>query len=174
MALRQTSRAFTLSELMVAVVILVVVIVATSKMFGTASKVTGLGQAGAAVLQEAAAVERQLRSDFERLSREGFFVIRCVAVPNDVNLSGGGPLLNASLPADAIIRADQLLFFTHGAQTIQTLGGAAGVFAAGFYAFEYLGVSRSGYAAAILLGAVGLTAMALDAKAPRRARTGCA
>jgi prepilin-type N-terminal cleavage/methylation domain-containing protein len=127
MAPRRTSRAFTLSELMVAVVILVVVIVATSKMFGTASKVTGVGQAGAAVLQEAAAVERQLRSDFERLSREGFFVIRCVAVPNDVNVSGGGTLLNASLPPDAIIRADQLLFFTHGVQTIQTLGGAAGV-----------------------------------------------
>jgi hypothetical protein len=104
-----------------------VVIVATSKMFGTASRVTGVGQAGAAVLQEAAAIERQIRSDFERLSREGFVVIRCVAVPNDVNLAGGGPLLNASLPADAIIRADQLLFFTQGVQTIQTLGGAAGV-----------------------------------------------
>ena len=68
----------------------IVVIVATSKMFGTASRVTGVGQAGAAVLQEAAAVERQFRSDFERLSREGFFVIRCVAVPNDVNVSSGG------------------------------------------------------------------------------------
>ncbi|MHC4130048.1 MAG: hypothetical protein ACYSUR_18220, partial [Planctomycetota bacterium] len=55
------------------------------------------------------------------------FVIRCVAVPNDVNLASGGALLNASLPSDAIIRADQLLFFAHGVQTIQTLGGTAGV-----------------------------------------------
>ncbi|MHC4428061.1 MAG: prepilin-type N-terminal cleavage/methylation domain-containing protein, partial [Planctomycetota bacterium] len=124
---RRTSRAFTLSEILVAVVILVVVIVATSKMFGTASKVTGVGQAGAAVLQEAAAIERQIRSDFERLSREGFLAIRCVAVPNDVNLNSGGALLNPALPPSAIIRADQLLFFAHGVQTIQTLGGAAGV-----------------------------------------------
>ncbi|MHC4615110.1 MAG: PulJ/GspJ family protein, partial [Planctomycetota bacterium] len=126
-AKRLTRPAFTLAELMVAVLILIVVIVATSKMFGTASKVTGVGQAGAAVLQEAAAVERQIRADFERLSREGLFAIRCVAVPNDVNLSSGGALLNPALPPGAIIRADQLLFFAHGVQTIQTLGGAAGV-----------------------------------------------
>jgi hypothetical protein len=50
-----------------------------------------------------------------------------VAVPNDVNLASGGALLNASLPSDAIIRADQLLLFAHGVQTIQTLGGTAGV-----------------------------------------------
>jgi hypothetical protein len=111
---------------MVAVLVLIVVIVATSKMFGTASKVTGVGQAGAAVLQEAAAIERQIRSDFERLSREGFFVIRCLAVPNDVNVSSGGPLLDPALPATAFVRADQLLFFAHGAQTIETLGGGAG------------------------------------------------
>jgi spermidine synthase len=52
---------------------------------------------------------------------------------------------------------------------LNTLGAAAGVFLAGFYSFEYLGVSRSGYAAALLLGAVGLTALALDAKPSRRA-----
>ena len=50
---------------------------------------------------------------------------------------------------------------------LNTLGAAAGVFLAGFYSFEYLGVSRSGYAAALLLGAVGLTAVVLDARAAR-------
>jgi hypothetical protein len=126
MSVRRPTRAFTLTELMVAVVVLIVVIVGTSRIFGTASKVTGVGQAGAAVLQEAAAIERQIRADFERLSREGFFVIRCVAVPNDVNLPAGGGLLDPAQPADAYLRADQLLFFAHGAQTVQTLGGAAG------------------------------------------------
>ena len=52
---------FTLTELMVAVLILVVVIVATSRIFGTVSRVTGVGQAVASVLQEASAVEPQLR-----------------------------------------------------------------------------------------------------------------
>ena len=54
-------RAFTLTELLVAVTILIVVIVATAKIFGTVGRVAGLGEAGAAVLQEAAAIERQIR-----------------------------------------------------------------------------------------------------------------
>lgn len=122
-------RAFTLTELMVAVLILIVVIVGTSKIFGTASKVTGLGQAGADVLQAAAAIERQLRADIQRLSREGFFAIRCVGVRNDVNVSAipPGPLLNPALPPDHVIRADQLVFFTQGLQSIQTMVSGAGV-----------------------------------------------
>jgi hypothetical protein len=111
---------------MVAVVILIGVIVASSKIFGIASRVTGIGQAGAAVLQEAAAIERQLRADFERLSTEGFFGIRCVALRNDVNVQSGGGLLNPSLPPDAVIRADQLVFFTQGLHSIQTLRGGTG------------------------------------------------
>ncbi|MHC4415513.1 MAG: PulJ/GspJ family protein [Planctomycetota bacterium] len=115
---------FTLAELMVAVAILIVVIVATSKLFGTASKVTGLGQAGADVLQEAAAVERQIRADFQRLAPEGFFAVRCVAVRNNANAPG--PLLNPALPFDAFIRADQLVFFANGVQSIQTFRQGAG------------------------------------------------
>ncbi len=120
-----TRPAFTLTELMVAVLVLIVVIVATSKIFGTASKVTGLGQAGADVLQEAAAIERQIRADIERLSREGFFAIRCVAVPNNVNAPG--PLLNPALPPGHAIRADQLVFFTQGVQSIQTFRSGSGL-----------------------------------------------
>ncbi len=126
MSSRRTSTGFTLTELMVAVLILVVVIVATSKIFGTVSRVTGVGEAGAAILQEAAAIERQIRSDFERLSREGYLMIRCVAVPNDINLADGGPLLNPALPPGDVIRADQLIFFTQGVQSIQTLMAGAG------------------------------------------------
>jgi len=123
---RKARRGFTLTELMIAVLILVIVIVATSKIFGTVSRVTGIGEAGAAVLQEAAAIERQIRSDFERLSREGYFMIRCVAVPNNVNVAAGGPLLNPALRPGDVIRADQLIFFTQGVQSIQTLMAGAG------------------------------------------------
>ena len=80
---RAGRRGFTLTELMIAVAILIVVIVATAKLFGTVSKVTGLGQASSDILQEAAAIERQIRNDFARLAPEGFFAIRSVAVPND-------------------------------------------------------------------------------------------
>jgi prepilin-type N-terminal cleavage/methylation domain-containing protein len=112
-------RAFTLTELMVAVIVLLVVIVATSKIFGTASQVTRMGQATAALLQEAAAIEQQIRQDISRLTNEGFFVIHCVAVRNDVRGSSY-PLLDPNRPNDAIIRADQLLFFANGVQGIQT------------------------------------------------------
>ncbi len=116
-------RAFTLTELMVAVAVLVVVILAAAKIFGTASKVTGLGQATRDVMQETAAIERQIRSDFARLSHEGFFAIRCVAVPNDVN---GPLLLNPNRPDNAEIRADQLVFFTTGVEGTQVFADSAG------------------------------------------------
>ena len=88
---------------MIAVLVLVVVIVATSKIFGTVGKVTSLGQATADVLQETAAIERQIRSDFERLAPNGVFAIRCVSIRNDINVPLG-PLLNPALPDIAMIR----------------------------------------------------------------------
>lgn len=123
---RRARSGFTLAEMMVAVGILIVVIAATAKIFGTVSKVTGIGIAGADVLQEAAAIERQLRADFQRLTPEGYFAIRCVAVPNDIHLLTSGRLLNPSLRPDALIRADQLVFFTTGVQSIQTFRQGAG------------------------------------------------
>ncbi len=120
---RAGRRGFTLTELMIAVAILIVVIVATAKLFGTVSKVTGLGQASSDILQEAAAIERQIRNDFARLAPEGFFVIRSVAVRNDIN---GVVLLNPSLSDTAMIRADQLVFFANGVQSIQTFRQGAG------------------------------------------------
>ncbi len=108
--------AFTLVELMIAIVVMLVVIAAAAQIFGTVTKVAGLGEATADVLQEASAIERQLRNDIERLSKDGFFAIRCVEVPNDVN---GGQLLNPLLPDTAMIRADQLVFFTYGRESTQ-------------------------------------------------------
>jgi prepilin-type N-terminal cleavage/methylation domain-containing protein len=118
-------RGFTLTELMIAVAVLVVVLLGVSKIFSTSTKVTSLGEANADVLQEAAAIEQQLRSDINQLAHEGVFAIRCVAVPNDVR-GLNGPLLNPALPRDAIIRCDQLLFFKSGTETTQTqyVGGS--------------------------------------------------
>jgi hypothetical protein len=107
---------------MVAVAVLIVIIVATSKIFGIASRVAGLGEATADVMQETATIERQFREDFKRLSDDGFFLIRCVRVRNDINLNNGGPLLDPALPLDAYLRADQLFFFVDGAQHMATLG----------------------------------------------------
>ncbi|MHC5008614.1 MAG: prepilin-type N-terminal cleavage/methylation domain-containing protein, partial [Planctomycetota bacterium] len=115
---------FTLIEMVVAVAVLAVVIVAAGKIFQATGTVVGVGMATADILQETAAVERQIRGDFARLSREGFLAIRCVAVPNDVN--GPAGLLDPALEPDAVIRADQLVIFTHGAHSIQTLRVGSG------------------------------------------------
>lgn len=116
-------RGFTVTEILVATLILVVIIIATARIFGIAGQVTETGEATSDVMQEAAAIERQLREDFASLDSEGFFAIRCVAVRNDVN---GAALLNPNLPDNALIRADQLVFFRTGTQTVQSFRLSAG------------------------------------------------
>lgn len=126
-----TRRAFTLTELMVAVGVLIIVIIATSKIFGTASQITGMGQATASMMQEAAAIEKQLRDDIAKLTSEGFFAIRGVAVQNDVKRLGPSgiptaPLLDPNRSPKAIIRADQLVFFANGVESMQSFRLSAG------------------------------------------------
>jgi prepilin-type N-terminal cleavage/methylation domain-containing protein len=120
-------RAFTLVELLVAVVVLLAVIVATSKVFTTASKVTSMGEATADVVQQAGVIEEQLRRDFSAITQNGYIAIQCVAVRNDVNrvITGlaAAPLLNPELAANAVIRADTMVFFTTGTESTARWSG---------------------------------------------------
>jgi competence protein ComGC len=112
-------RAFTVVELLVAVVVLLAVIIATSKIFSTASKVSSTGEATADVLQQGSVLEEQMRRDLDRITRDGYMAIQCVAVRNDVNRVVAGanaPLLNPDLPANAVLRCDQVVFFTAGTE----------------------------------------------------------
>ncbi|MBL9149142.1 MAG: type II secretion system protein [Phycisphaerae bacterium] len=127
-------RGFTLTELLVAIGVLVVVIVATARIFGTVAKVTGAGEANANLLQSAQAIERQFRDDIYRISRDGYLVIESIAVANNVN-GAGAPLLNPQLPPNAILRADRLVFFVDGptsstqfagSQQLEIAAGASG------------------------------------------------
>ncbi len=114
-------RAFTLIEMLVAVLVLVAVIVATSKIFNTASKVASTGEATADILQQAGVIEEQLRRDLSNATQDGYIAIQCVAVRNDVNRMITGntsvPLLNPNLDQFAVIRADSIVFFTAGAES---------------------------------------------------------
>jgi hypothetical protein len=101
---------------MIATVILLIVIIATAKIFDTVTSVTGIGEATADVLQEASAIEQQIRQDLGRISDGGFVAINSHAVRNDVNLSTGGGLLDPALPDFASLRSDQLVFFVNGVQ----------------------------------------------------------
>ena len=126
MNLRSESRGgFTLVELMVAVGLLLVVIVAVSRIFSTASKVASLGEAVNDILQETGAIERQIRTDISRIDFDGVLVIQCVAIRNEANqiFSPSAPLIDPSRPADATIRCDQLVFFSKGTQTSARFAG---------------------------------------------------
>ncbi|MFO0782332.1 MAG: hypothetical protein U0636_01430 [Phycisphaerales bacterium] len=102
-------------------IVLVAVIVATSKIFNTASKVASTGEATADILQQAGVVEEQLRRDLANATQDGYIAIQCVAVRNDVNRvinnNTSVPLLNPNLDPNAVIRADSIVFFTAGAES---------------------------------------------------------
>ena len=127
-------RAFTLVELLVSITVLLVILGATARIFATASKVSGLGEANADLQTSSTAIERLIRSDIERLSRSGFMAIQCVAVRNDVNRQIYAaptdttiPLLDPSRAANEYLRCDQIVFFTDRQQPTaqyQPPGGA--------------------------------------------------
>ena len=128
-------RGFTLVEALIAVSILLVIILFTSKIFSSVSEVTSNGQGNADIFQEVAAFETQLRQDFDRLSYDGFFVIWCRAIRNDVNdptragvTPGTNPRfwLDPNRDATEYIRSDRLLFFTQGENTVQIFRGSQG------------------------------------------------
>lgn len=112
-------RGFTLTELLVAIIVLMVVIAATSQIFGIASRVVGLGEANQNVLQESSVVERMIRQDLEALANEGYLLVQCVAVRNDAPryypaADPNAPLLDSTKDATAYLRADRVVFFRHG------------------------------------------------------------
>ena len=111
----RTHLGFTLLELMVAVVVLLAIMVAVGRIFTTTSDVSASGQAIAETLQQGVAIEQQLRKDISKVSKEGFFAIRSVSIAN--NIRGNYFLIDESLPPEAIIRCDQLIFFADGIAT---------------------------------------------------------
>jgi prepilin-type N-terminal cleavage/methylation domain-containing protein len=127
-------RAFTLVELLVALTVLLVVIIATARIFGTTSKVAAIGEASADLQATATAVEKIIRGDIERIARDGVLAIQCVAVRNDVNrvsrtgspINVNAPLLDPTRAADEFIRCDQLVFFGRGHEASQVYLGTRG------------------------------------------------
>ena len=126
---RQHDRAgFTLTEILVAIGVLLAVVLVTGRVFKVATDVSAVGQATNSIMQEAAAIEQRIRKDIASMTREGFLTIHGVSVANDINIqqweSDGSqgakpPLLNPSLSAATRIRCDQLTFFREGVDSSQ-------------------------------------------------------
>ena len=103
---------FTLTELLVSITVLLVVIIAVGRIFGTASKVVKSGEANASILQETSAIEALLREDFASASIDGFLIVNCTAVRNDINLGSGGLLLDPRRGSAEWLRCDQIAFLS--------------------------------------------------------------
>ena len=111
--------AFTLTELLIAVGVLVIVVLAAAKIFSAASKVSAIAGANADLIQTATAIEQQVRADFANLPRNAFMVLQQV----EVNSFGANQSVDPSL-GTAEIRADQIAFFTRGARTTTQYTGS--------------------------------------------------
>lgn len=112
--------AFTLVEILVAVAVLLVILLAVARIFSSASAVASQGQANADTLQEVAAFERQLRADIEAMAADGFLAIVSHRVRNDYHDASGIDStlwLDPNRPGDAWLRSDQLVFFANRKQT---------------------------------------------------------
>jgi len=134
-------RAFTLVELLVSLSVLLVVIIATARIFGTTSKVAALGESSADLQATATAVEKAIRGDIARMARDGVLAIQSVAVRNDVNrfqriqnapeatgtaINATAPLLNPTLASTDFVRCDQIVFFGRGHEASQVYLGTRG------------------------------------------------
>ncbi len=115
----QALRAFTLTEMLIAVAVLVVVVLAAAKIFSAASKVSAVAEANADLIQTATAIEQQVRADFNNLPRNAFMVLQQV----EVNSFGANQSVDPSL-GTAEIRADQIAFFTRGVRTTTAYTGS--------------------------------------------------
>ena len=116
---------FTLIELMVAVVVLLVVMIAVGRIFSTTSDMTASGRATSETLQQAIAIEQRFREDIAKISHDGFFAIRSVAIAN--NAIDDYVLLDDSMESDAILRFDQLVFFTLGISSPTLIQRGSGI-----------------------------------------------
>ncbi len=122
-------RAFTLIELLVSLSVLLVVIIATARIFGTTGKVAAIGEASADLQATATAVEKVIRGDIERIARDGVLAIQCVAVRNDVNRTTTypqAPLLDPTREITDFVRCDQVVFFGRGHEVSQVYLGTRG------------------------------------------------
>ncbi|MEM9065094.1 MAG: prepilin-type N-terminal cleavage/methylation domain-containing protein [Planctomycetota bacterium] len=130
----KTRGGFTLTEILVAVAAVSVLTVAVAQIFQTVGNTVDRGRAVSRFNQTATRLEAQMRADLERMSADGFIVIRHALIgsngqelmPRDVrptlqsilsNPNGQGQVYVERAPEDPDPRprrADELLFFAEG------------------------------------------------------------
>ncbi len=119
----QRRHAFTIVEMLVVIGILVVVTVGVATIFSSVGETVARGRKLSELNQFAARIERVMREDFERMTRDGFLVIvnKNANSGNDVQLYRGEQTnLDANLfggfsgEPGRIRRSDEIMFFARG------------------------------------------------------------
>ncbi|GAB5495494.1 MAG: hypothetical protein Phyf2KO_05740 [Phycisphaerales bacterium] len=107
---RTRRRGFTLLEALVAVIGVAILSVGLAAIFSSISKTVTTGRRVSAINNYASVIERVLRDDFRRMTREGFLVIR-----NEYALNSNGiPLSPEALDTRRPRRIDEIMFFSRG------------------------------------------------------------
>jgi type II secretory pathway pseudopilin PulG len=107
--------AFTLLEMLVAVGAVALISLGLFRIFGATGDTLRIGRRVSAVNDYSALVERTIRTDIERLNRDGFFVIVNEEVPSETNPDRAGDLAPTVPGAPRRPRRiDQLMFFADG------------------------------------------------------------
>lgn len=110
---RRRGGAFTLMEMLIAVGVVALVAVGLAVIFDAIGQTVRGGQRASEFNAVAARLERQLRADFRRMTREGFLVIR-----NQLTTDTAGNVLAVRRfdgdPSPRPRRIDEILFFARG------------------------------------------------------------
>lgn len=128
---------FTLIEVLIAVAALSLIAVGLAAIFGTVRETIRGGTALSRLTAQANQIERQMREDFEAMTREGFFVISHEYALSDRNVAI--PTVNELGASTRPRRVDQMIFFRTGEFTSARQALISGTTARSNVAMVYYG-----------------------------------
>ncbi len=100
---------FTLIELIVAIGAVAILAVGIASIFGAVGKTVAGGRRVSNLNEFASLIERQMRTDFQAMTRDGVLLIR-----HEEANEGNAVLLHPDDIAPRVRRTDQIIFFRHG------------------------------------------------------------
>jgi len=104
-------RGFTLLEMLIVVGLVALLSVGIAGVFGTVGETISRGRRVSELNRSAAQMERVMRADFNRMSREGFLVIRNEYANRGQPVSLFDPSLYEGEPSPRPRRIDEIMFF---------------------------------------------------------------
>lgn len=129
-----SGRGFTIIEAVIAIAAISLLGVAVVQVLRAAGSTVAAGSRISAITQSASQIERQLRADFESMTRDGFLLIR-----NEAANSGAAISTAPGDPNPRRRRIDEILFFAEGDHVSARLPVVAGLTARAPVAAVYYG-----------------------------------